>query len=143
MLEGLRILVAEDDLLLAEVVVTALDKAGCEVIGPAPRLAKAIELAERSALDVALLDINLNGETCYPAAWRLLERKVPFAFMTAYSPSYVPKPLGFVAVLAKPFDERELLAMVARLARRDVPAALDVWSPDGQLPSDPRLPQPG
>jgi hypothetical protein len=46
---------------------------------------------------------------------------VPFAFMTAYSPSYIRKPLGFVAVLAKPFDE--LLAMVARLPRRDVPAA--------------------
>jgi hypothetical protein len=45
MLEGLRILVAEDDLLLAEVVVTALDKAGCVVTGPAPRLAKTIELA--------------------------------------------------------------------------------------------------
>jgi hypothetical protein len=99
---------------------------------------------ERSELDVALLDINLNGETCYPAAWLLLERKVPFAFMTAYSPSYIPKPLGSVAVLAKPFDEGELLAMVARLARRDVPAALaDVWSPGGQLPSDPRLPQSG
>src|SRR5216684_1734090 len=93
MLEALRILVAEDDLLLAEVVVT-------------------------------LLDINLNGETCYPAAWRLLERKVPFAFMTAYSPSYVPQALGFVAVLAKPFDEGELLAMVEKLTRREVSAAL-------------------
>jgi DNA-binding response OmpR family regulator len=144
MLEGLRILVAEDDLLLAEVVVTALDKAGCVVMGPAPRLAKTIELAERSELDVALLDINLNGETCYPAAWLLLERKVPFAFMTAYSPSYIPKSLGFIAVLAKPFDEGELLAMVERLARRDVAAALaDVWSPGGQLPSDPGLPRSG
>jgi CheY-like chemotaxis protein len=144
MLEGLRILVAEDDLLLAEVVVTALETAGCEVMGPAPRLAKAIELAERSDRDVALLDINLNGETCYPAAWLLLERKVPFAFMTAYSPSYLPQALAFAAVLAKPFDERELLAMVARLARRDVPAGLaDVWSPGGQLPSGARLPQSG
>jgi DNA-binding response OmpR family regulator len=135
---------AEDDWLLAEVVVTALHKAGCKVIGPAPRLAKVIELVERSDLDVALLDIDLNGETCYPAAWRrLLERKVPFAFMTAYSPSYVPQALAFVAVLAKPFDEGELLAMVEKSTRRDVSAALGIWSPDGQLPSDPRLPQSG
>ncbi len=125
MLEGLRILIVEDDLLLAETVVAALEKAGCEVIGPAARVGQAVELAERGGFDVALLDINLHGETCYPAAWLLLEQGVPFAFMTAYSPSAIPRPLAFVAVLAKPFGEPELLAMVAELRQRalTVPAS--------------------
>jgi CheY-like chemotaxis protein len=123
MLEGLRILIVEDDFLLAEAVVGALDKAGCTVIGPAARVDQAVELAERGGFDVALLDINLHGETCYPAAQLLLERRVPFAFMTAYSPAAIPKPLAFVAVLAKPFGEPELLEMVERLALRTVAAA--------------------
>jgi DNA-binding response OmpR family regulator len=124
MLEGLRILVVEDDFLLAETVVRALDRAGCVVIGPAGPCDRAVELAGRSDVDVALLDINLHGEHCYSAAWLLLERKVPFAFMTAYSRSYIPSELASVAVLAKPFDETELLTMVAKLARGDVLAAL-------------------
>jgi CheY-like chemotaxis protein len=71
----------------------------------------AIKLAGRSDLDVALVDINLHDEDCCPAVRLLVERKVPFAFITAYSPSYVPKALSFVAVLAKPFDEAELLTI--------------------------------
>src|SRR5436190_635734 len=83
--EALRILIVEDEFLRAETVVTALEKAGCEVVGPAARCGQAVELAERGGFDVALLDINLHGETCYPAAWLLMEQGVPFAFMTAYS----------------------------------------------------------
>jgi CheY-like chemotaxis protein len=123
MLEGLRILIVEDDFLLAETVVTALEKAGCEVIGPAARLGQAVELAERGGFDVALMDINLHGETCYPAAWLLLERGVPFAFMTAYSPAAIPRRLAFIAVLAKPFGEAELLETVATLRQRALTAA--------------------
>jgi DNA-binding response OmpR family regulator len=122
MLDGLRILIAEDDFLLAEIVVRALNRAGCVVVGPAARCDRAVELAGRSDLDVALLDINLHGEHCYPAARLLLARKVPFAFMTAYSRSYIPRELASVAVLAKPFEMTELLEMVAKLARRYVSA---------------------
>ena len=63
-MEGLRILVAEDDWLLAEMLVGTLQAASCVVVGPSAGLARTIELAQRSELDGALLDINLAGEMC-------------------------------------------------------------------------------
>jgi CheY-like chemotaxis protein len=117
MLEGLRILVAEDDWLLAEMLVGTLQAAGCVVVGPAAGLARTIELAQRSELDGALLDINLAGEMCYPAAKLLQERNVSFAFMTAYAQSAIPAPLRSAGFLGKPFTDAALLETVAKFAR--------------------------
>jgi CheY-like chemotaxis protein len=117
MLEGLRILVAEDDWLLAEMLVGTLQAAGCVVVGPAAGLARTIELAQRCELDGALLDINLGGEMCYPAARLLQERNVSFAFMTAYAQSAIPAPLRSAGFLGKPFTDEALLETVARFAR--------------------------
>jgi CheY-like chemotaxis protein len=117
MLAGLRILVAEDDWLLAEMLVGTLQAAGCVVIGPATGLAKTMELAQRSDLDGALLDINLAGEMCFPAAKLLKERNVSFAFMTAYAQSAIPEPLRSAGFLGKPFTDEALFETVAKFAR--------------------------
>jgi CheY-like chemotaxis protein len=117
-LQGLRILVVEDNLLEADLVQRTLEEVGCEVVGPAARLAEALDLVQRCELDGALLDINLAGVNSFAAAWRLQERKVPFAFMSGYPRSYVPGPgpLRAVPFIAKPLDEQEVLRTVAQFA---------------------------
>ncbi len=66
LLEGLRVLVVEDNLLLAEVTEILLEDSGREVVGPAGRLQRGLELARDEPLDGAILDINLHGEMSLP-----------------------------------------------------------------------------
>ena len=89
-LTGVRILVVEDTLLIADLIVEQLEEAGCDVIGPASHVERALALVEAERLDGALLDINLRGELCFPIADALAERGVPLAFLTGYGESAVP-----------------------------------------------------
>lgn len=89
-LHGLRILVVEGTLLVAEMIEDALHDLGCEVIGPAPRLQRGLALAGAARLDGALLDVNLAGERCFPIADALTKRGVPFAFLTGYGDAGIP-----------------------------------------------------
>lgn len=113
-LHGLRILVVEDTLLVAEMIEDALHDLGCDVIGPAPRLQRGLALAGEAGLDGALLDVNLAGERCFPIADALAERGVPFAFLTGYGDAGIPPEYQRVPRLAKPFDLRSLEGLVAR-----------------------------
>jgi len=113
-LHGLRILVVEDTLLVAEMIEDALHDLGCDVIGPAPRLQRGLALAGEAGLDGALLDVNLAGERCFPIADALTERGVPFAFLTGYGDAGIPPEYQLVPRLAKPFDLRSLEGLVAR-----------------------------
>ena len=84
-LAGRRILIVEDEFLIAEVMEEWLSGAGAEVVGPVPSVEQALELLEEpgKALDGAVLDVNLGrGETAYPIADRLNERGVPYLFAT-------------------------------------------------------------
>ncbi|MFC7735511.1 response regulator [Roseomonas sp. GCM10028921] len=84
-LAGRRILVVEDEFLIAEVMEEWLSGAGAEVIGPVPSVEQALDLVEEpgKALDGAVLDVNLGGgETAYPIADWLNERGVPYLFAT-------------------------------------------------------------
>lgn len=120
-LRGLRILVVEDNFLMAESVRDLLDECGCETVGPAPRLAVALALAGQEPLDGALLDINLAGEYCFPVARLLRERGVPFMFLTGYDDcSIVPVAFRDAPRLSKPFDRLEVAVTAAR---HFVPAA--------------------
>ena len=92
-LRGLRVLVVEDTLLVADLIVEELQEVGCMVVGPAPRVERGLALARSERLDGALLDVNLAGELCFPIAELLLAQGVPFAFLTGYgeailSPGY-------------------------------------------------------
>src|SRR5690606_28701228 len=86
-LAGLRILIVEDELLVALELETMLGSLGCEVVGPAARLEKALNLAETEELDGAVLDVNLRGKPVYPVAAALGARGIPFIFSTGYSNS--------------------------------------------------------
>lgn len=82
-LAGLRILVVEDEPLVAMLIEDLLLELGCTVVGPAATVAQALALAD-TRLDGALLDVNLGAEQSYPVADKLAADGVPFAFVTGY-----------------------------------------------------------
>ena len=85
-LQGRRVLVVEDDFLLAQTLADALEDAGAIVVGPFGWAQEAAAFVRGGAeLDGALLDVNLHGEPSYPVADALAERRVRFAFMTGYA----------------------------------------------------------
>ncbi len=116
-LQGLRVLVVEDTLLIAEVIVQELLDHGCSVVGPAARLDRGLSLATRSQLDGALLDVNLAGERCFPIADQLASRAIPYIFLTGYSDSGIPPAYQHAPRLGKPFEPRVLIELVARSFR--------------------------
>ena len=115
-LAGQRILVVEDNFLIADEVCDALRSCGCIVVGPAAGLQSAMDLARDAAIDAALLDINLKGERCFAVADLLRERNVPFVFLSGYDDILmVPDHLRSEVRVCKPVDEDMLLAVVCRL----------------------------
>ncbi len=114
-LSGRRILVVEDELMIAMLVDDVLKEAGCDVVGPMPRLAPALQAATSEArLDAALLDINLAGELVSPVADRLIERGVPFVFLTGYGWHMLPERFHSRPLVTKPCRQDILLATLAK-----------------------------
>ncbi|MBV8534458.1 MAG: response regulator [Alphaproteobacteria bacterium] len=113
-LSGRRILVVEDDLMIAMLIDDVLKEAGCEVVGPLPRLAPALQAASSERLDGALLDINLAGELVSPVADRLIERGVPFVFLTGYGWHMLPDRFHTRPLVTKPCRQDMLLTALAR-----------------------------
>lgn len=90
-LNGRRILIVEDEYLIAEDLAALLREAHAEVIGPAASLPKAVRLAgETERIDAAVLDINLRGVDVFPLAEDLRSRGVPIMFMTGYGQNNIP-----------------------------------------------------
>ena len=105
-----RVLVVEDDALLALDVAEQLREAGLEVVGPATSVAAALRLIDSSGCDVALLDVNLGDETAEPIATELRARGVPFVVLSGYSREQHPPGLHGAPVLLKPARSQELVA---------------------------------
>jgi CheY-like chemotaxis protein len=120
-LRGLRILLVEDEMMVAMMLEDALNSFGCVVIGPAGRLPEAIRLAEAEAIDGALLDLNIDGDEVYAAAEKLAERDIPFVFITGYRANHIKEPYRDRPILQKPFTVPQL-EMVLRAWVRVVPA---------------------
>ena len=117
-LAGTRVLIVEDEALLIMLVEECLEELGCVVAGTATRLAQAMAMAQDIAADMAVLDINLNGELSYPVAELLLARKIPVVFATGYGTSGLPDGLKNAPVLAKPFRMSQLAAALADASLR-------------------------
>lgn len=101
-LAGLRILVVEDEPLVAMLIEDLLLELGCTVVGPAATVAQALALADTSP-DAALLDVNLGAEQSYPVADRLAADGVPFAFVTGYGRHGLTGPHAERPTIPKPF----------------------------------------
>lgn len=118
-LSGLRVLVVEDMLLVAEDISQELGSCGCDVVGPAGGLEEGLGLARDEPLDGAVLDVNLGGEYCFPIAAMLRSREVPFVFLTGYSEAGAfPPEFHGTPRITKPFDSAELVAIVGRQFRK-------------------------
>ena len=120
-LAGLKVLVVEDSYLIAEHVSDLLTQHGAEVVGPVGRLGPGLKLVEEGApVDGALLDVNLDGEFCFPIASALMQRDVPCAFLTGYDDGdIIPRDFAGAPRLGKPLDEVQLVRTVATdFARR-------------------------
>jgi CheY-like chemotaxis protein len=89
-LEGKRILLVEDDGLLLMSLQDMMQQFGCVIAGSAMELPAALDLAKSSAIDLAVLDVNLAGQLVTPAAEVLAERGVPLVFATGYDAQIVP-----------------------------------------------------
>jgi CheY-like chemotaxis protein len=107
-LAGRRVLVIEDESMVMMLLQDMLEDIGCVVVGAASRLPEATEKAKSLAFDVAILDVNLNGERTFPIAEVLAERGVRFAFATGYGVASLPPGFTGRPVLQKPFQQQEL-----------------------------------
>jgi DNA-binding response OmpR family regulator len=115
MREKKRILIVEDDYLIAMMLAETLEAAGWQVVGPIGRLAEAVDTAATEGIDVAVLDINLGGWAVYPVAQVLAARNVPFLFLTGYGTEIVQRPYCERPRLGKPIKAAELIGTVTRL----------------------------
>jgi two-component SAPR family response regulator len=105
----LRVLIVEDNLLIAETVAEMLEKSGCAVLGPLPDVASGLALLERERFDAAMLDVNLAGSHSFPLAAVLKERAIPFVFTTGYAETSVfPPEFRSVARITKPYDQEAI-----------------------------------
>jgi DNA-binding response OmpR family regulator len=122
-LEGVKVLVVEDEYLVATLMEDMLESAGCVVAGPIPRLAQALDAASSEACDVAVLDVNLAGERVYPVAEILAGRSVPFVFVTGYGANSLPVEYAERPRICKPFRMAELLAAISDVLKPKVVSA--------------------
>ena len=118
-LEGVRVLVVEDEYLVAALIEQILESAGCVVMGPVARVPEALDAVDHDDCDAAVLDVNLAGELINPVADALSERDVPFMFVTGYGASALPKEYAERPHIGKPFRMAELLGMLSTILRCD------------------------
>jgi CheY-like chemotaxis protein len=112
-LAGLRVLIVEDEFLLAMELETLVEGGGCTTVGPASSVGQALALINGEQPDIALLDVNLKGERATPVAAALQARGVPYVLITGYSGAQLSEPeLRAAPRLDKPVSRRALARAV-------------------------------
>src|SRR5674476_629764 len=112
-ISGRRVLVVEDEMMVSWLLEDMLAELGCLVVGPAGSVKQALAMIDAGAIDVAVLDVNLNGEMSYPIADALGARGVPFVFVTGYAKDRILDGYRVFPVLQKPFHRSELSDILA------------------------------
>lgn len=111
-----RVLLVEDEPLVAMLIEEFILDAGHEVVGPAATIAKATALAESELIDFAILDVSVCGETSFVVAAILRRRDVPFLFATGYGRAALPDTFADTPIMTKPFDSHRLRQVLADFA---------------------------
>ena len=115
----LRILVVEDEPLVAIELQSVLEGEGHSVVGPAMNLARGLDLARADGFDLAFLDISLGEEKSFPIARELARRRIPFAFVTGYTDiNAVPEELRGATRIQKPYGLEDIRNAIGHLASR-------------------------
>ena len=117
-LSGLRVLVVEDEGPVAFLIETMLTDLGCEIAASAARLADAHQKATSTEADLAILDVNLEGQPVFSVADILRGRGIPLVFSTGYGPSGFPEEFAGDPVVGKPFSMEELVDKITQALAR-------------------------
>lgn len=112
-LAGKRVLIVEDELLVALLIEDFLVDLGCSTVGPCGSVETALEAARDWTFDLAVLDVNLDGEQVYPVADVLTERQIPFLFLSGYGDEAIPPGRSGWKVCPKPFKGNDLAQMLS------------------------------
>lgn len=122
---GYRVLVVEDDEIISMLLEDMLADFGCEMVGTAARVDKALGMiGATAAIDVAVLDVNLHGMRSDPVADALAACGIPFVFSTGYGGGWISDAHRDRPVLQKPFNQADLAAALARLLADSLQTAL-------------------
>jgi CheY-like chemotaxis protein len=113
--EGLRVLVVEDEMIIAQVIEETLLSLGTVVVGPVARLDAALQLATEAPIDAAVLDVNIRGGSSYGVADILTERGVPFVLCSGYGDWALEERYRDRPRLTKPFSMQSLVAQLLQL----------------------------
>lgn len=126
-----RVLLAEDEAIIGMMMREFLLEYGLFVVGPCCTAGEALAASSASEFDCAILDLNLGGESVYPVATALAERKVPFAFVTGYGRESLDGRFADVPILQKPITRENLESCLRDML--DMPSA---HGGEGRQPSD-------
>lgn len=111
----LRILVVEDESLVAMFLEDVLEDLGHQMLGPYYRVDAALVAAQSEDFDVAILDVNVNGQAIFPVADAIATRGIPFIFSTGYGQKSLPEKYRSRPTLDKPFLPGDVEAVLAKL----------------------------
>jgi DNA-binding NtrC family response regulator len=121
-LEGRRVLVVEDEFLLAMELEALLEQHGCKVLGPAATVEWALAVLYEEQPEVALVDVNLKGQRATPVAAALKRQGVPFVLITGYGELELSEPeLRAAPRIDKPVNSRDLKRAVAQALEAAIP----------------------
>jgi len=115
-----RILVVEDEMIVALFIEDLVQELGHEVAGTVSRLDEAMARGQQGDFDLAILDVHLHGQDVFPFAELLRDRGTPFIFATGYGERGIPEHLRVAPTLQKPFRPDELADMIAKLTSKPV-----------------------
>jgi CheY-like chemotaxis protein len=110
----IRTLIVEDEFLVRMMLEDFLQSLGCNVVAAASTLSEALRLAQTAEIDLAVLDVNLNGSYIYPAAALLKSRNVPIVFATGYGREGLADEWQVYPVLQKPYGETQLQTAISQ-----------------------------
>ena len=110
-----RVLVVEDEPLIAMLVEAWLEELQCETVGPAASAEAALALIGGAPLDGAILDVSLDGHDSFAVAAALRERAIPFAFATGHAAERIEERFRDVPRMAKPYDFARVKSVLAKL----------------------------
>lgn len=112
---GCRVLVVEDEYFPAERLAQSLRQFGAKVVGPIGNLSDAMRQVETGDFEIAVIDLNLQGEMAFPLASVIQQQGIPYVFATGYERDAIPAEFASVKRWEKPFDEDMLVDDLARM----------------------------